>query len=105
MNKSKAGFLIILLILTIGFIPTITFFFNILITLNNDMYTLLNESIFSFLFKHQIAYYIVGLILSGATSLFGIKLGSSISKVLYAIVVIGVAGVFNFLTMIIINIF
>ncbi len=102
MNKSKAVFLIILFIFTIGFIPTITFFFNILITLNNAMYTLLNESILSFLFKHQITYYIVGLILSGVTSLFGIKFGRSISKVLYAIVAIGVAGVLNFLMMIIV---
>jgi hypothetical protein len=105
MEKGKALVLVILLVITIGLIPTIKLLIDVLIVFNEAIFAVLNESILSFIFKHKITFYLVGLILSGVTSFFGIKLGSDVGKFIYAIVVIGVAGMLNFLMMIITTFF
>ncbi|PKK99771.1 MAG: hypothetical protein CVV57_01585 [Tenericutes bacterium HGW-Tenericutes-2] len=71
-----------------------------LITINEAVYTILNESVLRVVFKHRITFYLVGLILSGSTSFFGLKLGRDIGKLLYALVAIGVVGILNFIMMI-----
>src|SRR5690554_1906579 len=101
MEKGKTIAMLILLIITIGIIPTISLLIDVLIVFNEAIYAVFNESILSFLFKHKITFYIVGLILSSITSYFGIRLGSNFGKALYAIVAIGVVGILNFLMMII----
>ncbi|MCF7930471.1 MAG: hypothetical protein K9L02_03055 [Acholeplasmataceae bacterium] len=105
MNKGKTIFLFILLVLAIGFIPAIELVIEVLIMLNDVIFSVLNESILSFLFKHKVTYYIVGLILSSVSSYFGVKLGINVSRILYAIVAIGIAGILNFIMMIITLIF
>lgn len=105
LEKGKAITLLILLVITIGVVPTIMLLIDVLVLFNEAFFIILNESILSFIFKHKITYYIVGLILSGVTSYFGVRLGSNIGKILYAIVAVGVVGMLNFIMMLITHIF
>lgn len=100
-NKTKIIIIITLLVLSIGLIPTINIIFEFLVKFNDAVYSVLHESIFSFIFKHKITYYLVGLLLSSLSSFFGIKLGKEIGKLLYFILGFGVAGILNFILMLI----
>lgn len=94
--------IVIFLIITIGVLPTFNIVMDFLIIVNDAIYDALDESLLSFLFKHKITYYLVGLILSGVFSILGFKLGKSVGKILYAIVLVGVAGMLNYI-MILLN--
>lgn len=101
MVKRKIIILVFLLLITIGLISTANLLLEFLIDFNDAIFSVLNQSILSILFKHKITFYIVGLILSGITSFLSIKYRSDIGKILYFLVTIGVAGMLNFIIMII----
>lgn len=93
--------IVVFLIATIGVVPTFNIIIDFLIIVNDAIYDVLDESLLSFLFKHKITYYLVGLILSGVSSILGFKLGKSVGKILYAIAIVGVAGMLNYIMLLI----
>lgn len=97
------GIFCIMLVLVAGPIAAVNILGDFFVEINLVFYNAIGETWVSGVFKHYITYKIVGLILSGILSTTGIYLGKYIAKLLYAVTIIGVAGVINFIVILIIK--
>lgn len=107
-NTGKIIFLFSILIAGLGFWGAIEFFGELLglfvtglIELNRAVYESFGESLLSDVFKHFITFKIVGLVLSTGIAGGSSFLGKWIGKTAYAITILGVIVMLNFITILI----
>lgn len=97
-----------LLVLAVGFWGAMEYaeaivrgLLQMLVNINYSVYESFGESLLSGVFKHFITYKIVGLILSTGIAGGSVFLGKWIGKIAYAIVIIGVVAMLNFIAILI----